>query len=136
MLQQYFALCANLSFEIASICGAHTADIWTRDKWTDVLEKTDVIVCTADILLHALTRGFVKISQINLLIFDEAHHAKKDHPYAKIMRDFYPRESQDQILPRVFGMTASPIDVINSYDIADCVECVPPRSSLDFINEK
>jgi endoribonuclease Dicer len=25
----------------------------------------------------------VKIKEINLLIFDEAHHTKKDHPYAR-----------------------------------------------------
>lgn len=29
------------------------------------------------------------MSDINLLVFDEAHHAKKNHPYNVIMREFY-----------------------------------------------
>jgi endoribonuclease Dicer len=49
------------------------------------------------------------MDQINLLIFDEAHHAKKDHPYARIIRDSYFKAQPSQ-RPRVFGMTASPID--------------------------
>lgn len=29
------------------------------------------------------------MSDIALLIFDEAHHCNGDHPYAQIMEDFY-----------------------------------------------
>ena len=50
------------------------------------------------------------MSQINLLIFDEAHHAKKSHAYAQIIRDFYLRETDQNLRPRIFGMTASPVD--------------------------
>ena len=32
---------------------------------------------------------FVQMEQINLLIFDECHHAKKKHPYNRIMLEFY-----------------------------------------------
>ncbi|RAL61166.1 hypothetical protein DID88_010505 [Monilinia fructigena] len=46
-----------------------------------------------------------------LLIFDEAHHAKKDHPYARIIKDFYFNDTGECIsLPKIFGMTASPVD--------------------------
>ena len=31
----------------------------------------------------------VQMKDINLLIFDECHHAKKNHPYNCIMREFY-----------------------------------------------
>jgi ERCC4-related helicase len=34
-------------------------------------------------LLNSLLNGHIGIDQINLLIFDEAHHAKKEHPYAR-----------------------------------------------------
>ena len=47
--------------------------------------------------------------QINLLVFDEAHHAKKNHPYAMIVKDFYLKMDADA-RPRVFSMTASPVD--------------------------
>lgn len=48
--------------------------------------------------------------QINLLIFDEAHHAKKSHAYSQIIKDFYLKEQDHSQRPRVFGMTASPVD--------------------------
>jgi endoribonuclease Dicer len=67
---------------------------------------------------------------INLLVFDEVHHAKKNHPYAKIIGDFYkPYKAMGHARrPRVFGMTASPIDakvdlVIASRDLEELVDC-------------
>ena len=47
-----------------------------------------------------------------MLVFDECHHAVKNHPYNCIMREFYhPIKSspQQKTLPKIFGMTASPI---------------------------
>lgn len=75
----------------------------------DQFHKNMVIVCTADVLHHCLHHGFITISQINLLIFDEAHHAKKDHAYSRIIKDFY-TECPEHLRPKIFGMTASPVD--------------------------
>jgi endoribonuclease Dicer len=50
------------------------------------------------------------MSQINLLVFDEAHHTKKRHPYARIIKDFYAEVEGKDRFPMIFGMTASPID--------------------------
>jgi endoribonuclease Dicer len=49
------------------------------------------------------------MEMIALLIFDECHHAqaKSSHPYAEIMKVFY--KSNSTKVPRVFGMTASPV---------------------------
>lgn len=38
-----------------------------------------------DLLMH----GFIKIADIDLLIFDECHHTDQDHLYNLIMKDFY-----------------------------------------------
>ena len=51
--------------------------------WDDYFAKRMVIVCTGEILNQCLLNGFINMSQINILVFDEAHHAKKDHPYAR-----------------------------------------------------
>ncbi len=32
---------------------------------------------------------YLQMSEIDLLIFDEAHHAVKRHPYNLVMREFY-----------------------------------------------
>jgi endoribonuclease Dicer len=53
------------------------------------------------------------MSQINLLVFDEAHHTKKKHPYARIIKDFYAEVEGKDRYPRIFGMTASPVDGIH-----------------------
>ncbi|KAE8698887.1 Endoribonuclease Dicer-like protein 2 [Hibiscus syriacus] len=71
-----------------------------------------VLVMTPQILLNGLRHGFFKINLIMVFIMDECHHAKGMHPYASIMREFYHRHFEAGVsdLPRIFGMTASPIN--------------------------
>ena len=85
-------------------------DLWTREVWDKHFKANKVIVCTADVLHQCLMHSFIKIRDLNLLILDEAHHAKKGHAYAQIIRDFYVRETDHAVRPRIFGMTASPVD--------------------------
>lgn len=86
-------------------------DSWNPSFWEEQFKKHEVIVCTAEILNQCLQRAYIRMDQINLLIFDEAHHSKKDHPYARIIKDFYAAEESKTLrLPRIFGMTASPVD--------------------------
>lgn len=91
-------------------CGEMGTDLSNREMWEKHFSSNMVIVCTAEILRQCLTRAFITIDRINLLIFDEAHHAKKDHSYARIIKDFYHQTHPDIVLPKVFGMTASPVD--------------------------
>lgn len=56
---------------------------WNSTLWQDAVAKNMVIVCTAEVLVHSLVHSFINMEHINLLIFDEAHHTKKDHPYAR-----------------------------------------------------
>lgn len=44
-----------------------------------------VLVMTPQILLNNLRHSFFKLSMINVLVFDECHHASGNHPYAGIM---------------------------------------------------
>ncbi|KAJ1860662.1 Dicer-like protein 1, partial [Coemansia sp. RSA 2703] len=61
------------------------------------------------VLLNALRAGRAHMADIDLLVFDECHHARGNHPYALIMREFYNRcDPEDR--PHVFGMTASPLN--------------------------
>ncbi|KAL8812553.1 MAG: hypothetical protein Q9200_000953 [Gallowayella weberi] len=83
VFQQYEFLKVNLDQPIECFCGEMGADDWSKEIWQKHLEKNMIILCTAEILNRCLARSFINITQINLLIFDEAHHAKKGHPYAK-----------------------------------------------------
>ncbi|KAK8080450.1 BcdcL1 [Apiospora hydei] len=111
--QQSTFLRTNLDYSVGDVSGEQLGSSGTkRDYCQNVLLSKDVVVCTAAILLDCLHHSFLKIDQINLLIFDEAHHAKKNHPYSVIIKDFYAdAEKHNSQRPRIFGMTASPIDV-------------------------
>ena len=55
-------------------------DKWERENWQDLRAEHDVVVCTPEILHKCLHRGYIAIEDINLLVLDEPHHAKKGHP--------------------------------------------------------
>nr|QIA50577.1 dicer-like protein 1 [Penicillium italicum] len=116
VFQQSAVLRNNLDQKVAHFFGNLGPDLWDKQTWNKHLEKNMVIVCTAEILNQALLNGHIGIDQINLLIFDEAHHAKKEHPYARIIRDAYLKADPEK-RPKIFGMTASPVDA--KCDIAE-----------------
>lgn len=65
-------------------------------------------------LLNALRRGYIKLSDIALIIFDECHHARYNHAYRLIIKEFY---EDDAVVARIensrkvkfLGLTASPM---------------------------
>ena len=83
VFQQCAVLECNLDHKIARFCGAMGTDLWTKDVWLKHFAENMVIVCTAEVLHQCLAHAFITMDQINLLIFDEAHHAKLEHPYSK-----------------------------------------------------
>ncbi|KAI3486706.1 hypothetical protein L1887_49656 [Cichorium endivia] len=84
-----------------------TVDNWHAPQWAALLQSHQVIVATAQCFLDALIHGFIKMSDLNLIIFDEVHHALKNHPFFRIMK--YYRLAPANQRPKIFGMTASPI---------------------------
>jgi len=63
------------------------------------------MVMTCQIFLNLLMHGYIKLQDVNLLIFDECHHAVQDQPMRQIMKQFEycPQEQQ----PRILGLTAT-----------------------------
>lgn len=58
-------------------------------QWSKAMNEYDVIVCTAQVLLNALEKPDASLSSVQLLIFDECHHAKLNHPYRTLIKQFY-----------------------------------------------
>ena len=83
VFQQFAVLECNLDQKIERFCGEMRCDLWDKMTWNKYFKENMVIVCTAEVLYQCLMHSFITISQINLLIFDEAHHAKKNHSYAR-----------------------------------------------------
>ncbi|KAI1335863.1 RNase3 domain-containing protein [Xylariaceae sp. FL0016] len=108
--QQYEVLKHNLDHPVSRFSGDTFSPEYSQEFWSRQCEDNMVIVCTAAILHLCLVHSFIRMDQINLLVFDEAHHAKGNHPYAMIIKDFYSSLDPDQVRPRILGMTASPVD--------------------------
>ncbi|TQN73169.1 Dicer-like protein 1 [Colletotrichum shisoi] len=125
VFQQYAVLDCNLEHPVGRFCGDMVDEMWSREFWTQQFEENMVIVCTAAILQKCLTHSYIRMNQINLLVFDEAHHTKKNHPYARIIKDFYIKEPAKEMRPRILGMTASPVDAQTDIKIATAqLECL------------
>eukprot|EP00906_Rhabdomonas_costata_P011654 RCo016604 len=90
-----------LNLRVRKVSGEHRIECWK-----DAYHKYDVIVCIDSIFLHALKHTEIAVSDVDLLIFDEAHNAVGDSNYARIMKYFYFQTEPSQ-RPHVLGMTAS-----------------------------
>lgn len=54
-------------------------------------------------MLDIVRHGYLKITDFNLIVFDECHHAQKDHPMLMLMAKF--KECDERQHPRVLGLT-------------------------------
>lgn len=62
-----------------------------------------MVTATVQIILDVVRHGYLKISDFNLIVFDECHHAQKDHPMLLLMTKF--RDVPPSEHPRVIGLT-------------------------------
>ena len=71
--------------------------------------KIDLLVMTSQILLNLMADECARLSMsdISLLVFDEAHHCLGKHSYNQLMKDFY-KKTDDKFKPLVLALTASP----------------------------
>ncbi|KAL2868975.1 putative RNA helicase/RNAse III [Aspergillus lucknowensis] len=94
-----------------TLTGLDKVELWTEQAvWDAVLQDVQVVISTHAVLVDAMTHGFVRISRLGLMIFDEAHHCVRKHPANKIMQDFYrPALAKfgPDAVPRILGLTAS-----------------------------
>ncbi|XP_010738101.3 ATP-dependent RNA helicase DHX58 [Larimichthys crocea] len=84
-----------------------------KDFFGKVVQDSDVVICTAQILYNALTNQeeskHVELSDITLLIIDECHHTNKDSVYNKVMGCYVEKKLKGEgPLPQILGLTASP----------------------------
>lgn len=83
MHQQRDFISAQTGLRVSGFFG-EIGDFWNREEWTVKLADSDVVVSTAQVFLNILHHAYHKIDRISLLVFDEAHHCTKKHPYAQV----------------------------------------------------
>ncbi|XP_013409876.1 LOW QUALITY PROTEIN: endoribonuclease Dicer-like [Lingula anatina] len=94
---------------VGEYVAAMGVDSWEKEKWSKEFQQKQVLVMTAQIFLNILHHGFFPMWKVNLIVFDECHHAVKSHPYVKIMDHF--GQCDPLHYPRILGLTAS---ILNS----------------------
>ncbi|EPY51313.1 hypothetical protein SPOG_02488 [Schizosaccharomyces cryophilus OY26] len=111
VIQQADYLRSQLPFRIG-VCYGEVSIEMCEKLFHDIKQNYEIIVITADLFYLCLARGFLSMFDFDILVFDECHHAIKNHAYARIMIDFYhvakPLATPIKQLPSIFGMTASP----------------------------
>nr|AWH61386.1 putative dicerB [Actinia equina] len=103
--QQRKVIDQNTDLSVGKYVGEDGVDFWGKERWLKELKDHQVLVMTAQIFVDMLGHGKIQLSKVNLIVFDECHHAKKEHPYAQVMRYFTAYNRYDH--PRVLGLTAS-----------------------------
>ncbi|KAK4401130.1 Endoribonuclease Dicer3a [Sesamum angolense] len=112
--QQYKEIKSHTELDVQEYYGARGVDewsakIWRRKSMTMInLDSCEllVLVMTPQILLDALRTACLSFAVCCFLILDECHRATGNHPYARIMKEFYHISTER---PKIFGMTASPV---------------------------
>ncbi|KAK7491472.1 hypothetical protein BaRGS_00017301 [Batillaria attramentaria] len=87
--------------KVAVLCGG----LSVRDGTP--LWKHDVIVTTAAFCQNLLQVGVLQWANFGLVVFDEAHHCTKNHPYNKLLSEHH-LSLDTARRPKVLGLTASP----------------------------
>ncbi|XP_062205319.1 LOW QUALITY PROTEIN: endoribonuclease Dicer homolog 3b-like [Phragmites australis] len=115
--QQFEVIREYTDLDAVECHGASGVGEWSAEHWKEEIGSKEIVVMTPQILLDALRHAFLTMSAMNLLIFDECHRACGNHPYSRIMKEFY---IGSEWRPAVFGMTASPVATKGASTIEDC----------------
>ncbi|OAA69617.1 Ribonuclease III [Cordyceps fumosorosea ARSEF 2679] len=91
--QQFEAIKLEIpSVSIRLVVGSDNVHTWSASTWKYVLNGTQVVVSTYQVLLDALGHAFVKMDCLSLLIFDEG----------------LPQDVNVRSRPAILGLTATP----------------------------
>ncbi|XP_076859013.1 interferon-induced helicase C domain-containing protein 1 [Brachyhypopomus gauderio] len=101
-----------------------SGDSQLKISFPRVVEKNDIVICTAQILENSLAKAKqgdedgIKLSQFTLMVIDECHHTQKGEVYNHIMVRYLKQKHRNaglmkehktpMPLPQILGLTASP----------------------------
>ncbi|KAL5274230.1 Dcr-2 family protein [Megaselia abdita] len=102
--QQCEVLTNSTNLKVKLYIGQMNVDHWKRADWETEFRENQVLVCTTQVLLDCIRQKYISLKDFNLLIFDECHHATRNHTMHQLMQQFQ-HENNQSALPRVIGLT-------------------------------
>jgi endoribonuclease Dicer len=75
--QQAAFIAEVLPYNVAVLCGENNVDNFELENWLAVLEKNEILVATVQVILDAINHRYIKMDQINVIVFDECHHGRE-----------------------------------------------------------
>ena len=91
--------------KVGKYFGEMGVDGWDQQTWNQQLEQYNILVMTRQIFLDMLKHRFISLSKVNLIVFDECHHAVGNDPYKLIMQFYLRCPENDR--PHILGLSAS-----------------------------
>ncbi|NXY21151.1 DDX58 helicase, partial [Atrichornis clamosus] len=107
-------------YSVQGICGETVSAVSVES----VVQDSDIIVLTPQILVNSIERGILSsLSIFTLMIFDECHNTTGNHPYNVLMTRYLDQKlgSSANQLPQIVGLTAS-VGVGSAKSITETVE--------------
>lgn len=105
--QQARYIRTHTCLQVGEYIGEMGVDSWSLDKWHIEFGHYQVLVMTMTIFKNLVQQSVLPLKKVNLVVFDECHHAVKNHDYVQIMRLFEPHIKAGDEVPRILGLTAS-----------------------------
>lgn len=91
-------------------------------KRPEIWRNARIIMATAQVVRNDASNQRIDLSEVGLLIVDEAHHGTGNHAYAQV-GNMYRQACEGGTAPKILGATASPgttessiLEVIGNYD--------------------
>lgn len=106
--QQAEAARGVFSYNVAVITGEDNVDNFDDAEWRKYLDENEILVMTAQCFCDGVSRRHIKLEQVNVLILDECHHARKGHVFHQIMQHF---KDKNMDHCRVIGLSGMLIGV-------------------------
>lgn len=78
----------HLDFDVACWNSESHNKSWKKERFLIEFDKHQIIVATAQLFLDAVKHSFISLDQINVIVFDECHHGRMNHPYHELMKQF------------------------------------------------
>ena len=113
ILQQKNSIEENLGITVNTIQGKKNKKSKSEyEIFRKLWDSANIFVAIPTILYKLFSVGFLTIFEVDMIVFDECHHTDSEHPYNKIMNEFYffyKKKNVQKKFPQIIGLTASPL---------------------------